>query len=205
VNPFNFRSSRSLSLFDARHRFVFSPIWELPIPKYGGFAGKIADGWQVSGIVTYQTGFPIRMQSGDDTELTTSDGDFEVVGQPQITGKVQFLNAHNTAATCNGKPLPAANYFFNPCNFADSALGTFGNSPRALCCGPGISQSDISIAKKTSIGEKVNTEFVAQFFNAFNHTQFLTPDGNFSHTATFGTVTSARDPRVMQFGLKFLF
>ncbi|HEV2341422.1 MAG TPA: carboxypeptidase regulatory-like domain-containing protein [Candidatus Acidoferrales bacterium] len=205
VNPFNFRSSRSLSLFDARHRFVFSPIWELPIPKYGGFAGKIADGWQVSGIVTYQTGFPIRMQSGDDTELTTSDGDFEVVGQPQITGKVQFLNAHNTAATCNGKPLPAANYFFNPCNFADSALGTFGNSPRALCCGPGISQSDISIAKKTSISEKVNTEFVAQFFNAFNHTQFLTPDGNFSHTATFGTVTSARDPRVMQFGLKFLF
>ncbi|HEV2488964.1 MAG TPA: carboxypeptidase regulatory-like domain-containing protein [Candidatus Acidoferrales bacterium] len=207
VNPFNSRLSRSLSLFDARHRFVFSPVWELPIPKRTGFAGKVVNGWQVSGILTYQTGFPIRIQSGDDTELTTSDGDFEVVGQPQITGKVQFLNPHNTPTiTCsNGTTRPAGNYQFNPCSFADSALGTFGNSPRALCCGPGISQTDISIAKKTAISEKVNTEFVAQFFNTFNHTQFLTPDGNFSHTATFGTVTSARDPRVLQFGLKFLF
>ncbi|HKW87181.1 MAG TPA: carboxypeptidase-like regulatory domain-containing protein [Candidatus Acidoferrales bacterium] len=207
ANPFNFRLSRSLSLFDARHRFVFSPVWELPIPKYNGLAGKIANGWQVSGILTYQTGFPIRIQSGDDTELTTSDGDFEVVGQPQITGKVRFLNPRKTQSiTCaSGTILPAANYQFSPCNFADSALGTFGNSPRALCCGPGISQSDISIAKKTSIGEKVDTEFRAEFYNAFNHTQLLTPDGNFSHTATFGTVTAARDPRVLQFGLKFLF
>lgn len=198
VNPFNSRLSRALSLFDARHRFVFSPVWELPIPERAGFAGKVVNGWQVSGIITYQTGFPIRIQSGDDTELTTSDGDFEVVGQPSIVAPVRFLNPHN--ATANGQ-----HPWFTASSFVDSALGTFGNSPRSLCCGPGISQSDISIAKKTAISEKVNTEFVAQFFNTFNHTQFLTPDGNFSHTATFGTVTSARDPRVLQFGLKFLF
>jgi len=95
--------------------------------------------------------------------------------------------------------------FFNPASFQDSAAGTFGNSPRALCCGPGISQSDISIEKKTPISERINTEFRAEFYNAFNHTQFLTPDGNFSHSATFGTVRNARDPRQIQFALKILF
>jgi len=194
VNPFNARLSRSLSLFDARHRFVFSPVWELPVPKHEGFAGKVVNGWQVSGIVTYQSGFPIRILSGDDTELTTSDGDFEPVGQPNIAGKVQFVN-----------PKTHNNQFFLTNNITDSALGTFGNSPRSLCCGSGISQTDISIVKKTPISERLNTEFRAEFYNAFNHTQFLNPDGNFSHTATFGTVTSARDPRLIQFGLKLLF
>jgi hypothetical protein len=195
VNPFDPRRSRSLSLFDARHRFVFSPVWELPIPKHEGFAGKVVNGWQVSGIVTYQTGFPIRILSGDDTELTTSDGDFEVVGQPNITGPIHF-----------SKPGPANNFtFFNTGVFQDSALGTFGNAPRSLCCGPSISQTDISFTKRTPISERFNTEFRAEFYNVFNHTQFLTPDGNFSHTATFGTVLGARDPRLIQFGFKILF
>jgi hypothetical protein len=195
VNPFNSRLSRSLSLFDARHRFVFSPVWELPIPKHEGFAGKVVNGWQMSGIVTYQTGFPIHILSGNDTELTTSDADFEPVGQPNITGPVHIF-----------KPTPKNNFtFFDPTVFQDSALGTFGNSSRALCCGPSISQTDISIIKKTPISERINTEFRAEFYNVFNHTQFLTPDGNLSHSATFGTVANARDPRLIQFGLKILF
>jgi hypothetical protein len=198
VNPFNFRKSRSLSLFDARHRFVFSPVWELPIPKHDGFTGKAVNGWQISGIITFQTGFPIRLLSGDDTELTTSDADFEPVGQLQVVAPVQFLDPHKVSTG-------GQHFFFNPASFQDSAPGTFGNGPRALCCGPHISQSDISIEKKTPISERINTEFRAEFYNAFNHTQFLTPDGNFSHSATFGTVSSARDPRVVQFGLKLMF
>jgi len=198
VNPFDARKSRSVSLFDARHRFVLSPVWELPIPKHEGFTGKALNGWQVSGIVTFQTGFPIRLLSGDDTELTTSDADFETVGQLQVVAPVQFMDPHK--ATAGGQ-----HFFFNPGSFQDSALGTFGNGPRALCCGPHLSQSDISIEKKTPLSEKINTEFRAEFYNAFNHTQFLTPDGNFSHSATFGTVSSARDPRVLQFGLKLMF
>jgi outer membrane receptor protein involved in Fe transport len=195
VNPFDPRKSRSLSLFDARHRFVFSPVWELPIPRHEGFTGKVVNGWQVSGIVTYQTGFPIHILSGDDTELTTSDADFEPVGMPNMTSPVHFT-----------KPNPGNNFtFFSPGSFQDSALGTFGNASRALCCGPSISQTDISIVKKTPINERFNTEFRAEFYNMFNHTQFLTPDGNLSHTATFGTVLGARDPRLIQFGLKILF
>jgi hypothetical protein len=60
------------------------------------------------------------------------------------------------------------------------------------------------IAKLTPLTEKLNTEFRAEFYNAWNHTQFENPDGNFSDL-TFGEVLKARDPRVMQFAIKFLF
>ena len=72
LNPINFNATRGLSLLSAKNRFVFSPIWALPIPKYEGLKGKIANGWQVSAIITYQSGFPIRTQDQNDTELMTS-------------------------------------------------------------------------------------------------------------------------------------
>jgi hypothetical protein len=96
--------------------------------------------------------------------------------------------------------------FFDPASFADAPLGQFGNAPRTLCCGPRISQSDISIEKKTRLSERFTAEFRSEFFNAWNHTQFLTPDGNFTNSGTtFGTVQRARDPRQLQFALKILF
>ena len=68
LNPLNFNATYGPSLFDARHRFVFSYVWELPVPKFDGFKGQLLDGWQISGIVTFQTGFPVRITSSDDME-----------------------------------------------------------------------------------------------------------------------------------------
>lgn len=192
LNPINFGATRGLSLMDAKHRFVFSPVWELPIPKHDGFAGKAVNGWGVSAIIIYQSGFPIRMQSQNDTELMSSFF-FEDANTPQVTGPVQFQN-----------PKTHGGFWFNTSNFSDAAPGAFGNIPHALCCGPAISNTDLVISKKTSISEKLHTEFRAEFYNAWNHTQFLNPDGNWSDS-TFGQVLKARDPRVMQFGLKLLF
>ncbi len=192
LNPINYALSRGDSLNYAKHRFVFSPIWEIPAPKYSGFAGKVADGWALSSIVTFQSGFPIRFFTGDDLELESSFF-FEDANTPEINGKVQFEN-----------PKTNGGYYFNTSNINDPAEGTFGNGPHALCCGPAISETDMSIQKRTQISEKLNTEFRADFSNLWNHTQFNNPDGNFSDT-TFGEVLKARDPRVLQFGLKFLF
>ena len=203
VNYLDPRKSRGLSAFDARHRFVFSPYWELPIPKHEGFAGKVVNGWAVSSIITFQSGFPIRIDSSNDTELGNSF-DFEPVGEPNIVAPIHFLNPHVQA---NCAPVACApNQLFDPNSFADAPVGQFGNAPRTLCCGPRISQSDISILKKTHLTERFNTEFRAEFFNAWNHTQFLSPDGNFTDVgSTFGAVQKARDPRLIQFALKILF
>ncbi len=200
LNPIDPRATRGISLLSAKNRFVFSPVWELPIPKKEGFAGKVANGWQLSAIVTYQSGFPIRIQDQNDSELQSSIF-FESTNTPYQTAPVQFLN-----------PKKNGGAWFNTATFCDptgstpcpQALGTFGNTPHALCCGPALSNTDLVIAKRTPITERFNTEFRAEFYNAWNHTEFKNPDGNFSDS-TFGLVTQARDPRVMQFGLKILF
>ncbi len=192
LNPVNFDATRGVSLLDAKHRFVFSPVWDLPVPKYDGFKGKALDGWGASAIITYQTGFPIRVQTQDDLELQSSFF-FEDANTPQATGPVVFQN-----------PKTNGNVYFTG-NISDPAPGTFGNLPHSLCCGPALSNTDLVISKKTPINERWNTEFRAEFYNAWNHTQFNNPDGNFSDS-TFGEILKTREgPRVMQFGLKFLF
>ncbi len=202
-NPFNPRLSRSLSLFDARHRFVFSYYWELPVPKHSGFTGKLANGWATSGIITYQTGFPIRLGISSSSALVTNDQelldgsgfDFETAGEPNIVAPFRTLD-----------PRKNPNHlFFDPSIFALQALGTVGNAPRAICCGPVISQSDLAILKSTPINERSHFEFRAEFFNAWNHTQFFSPDGNPADGSDFGRVKHARDPREIQFALKLVF
>ncbi len=91
LNPINADATRGISLLSAKNRFVFSPVWELPIPIHEGITGKFINGWQLSAIITYQSGFPIRMQDQDDTELESSIF-FESANTPQVTGNVQFLN-----------------------------------------------------------------------------------------------------------------
>ncbi len=63
LNPLNFNATYGLSDYDARNRFVVNYVWDLPVPKYDGFKGKLLDGWEVSGILTFQSGFPIRITS----------------------------------------------------------------------------------------------------------------------------------------------
>lgn len=199
LDPLNFNFTRGLSLNDARHRFVISPYWILPIPKYDGFKAKAFNGWAVSAIVAYQSGFPIRLQTQNDQELMSSFN-FEDPNTPQVTGKVHFMSPKNSTNLANN-----TTFGFDTSNINDPGLGTFGNLPHSLCCGSPLSNTDFSIEKRTPINERFNTEFRAEFFNAFNHTQFANPDGNFSDL-TFGEVLKTREgPRVIQFGLKLLF
>lgn len=194
LNPIDPRRSRSLSSFDARHRFVLSYYWELPFRKYSGAKGQILNGWALSGVTTFQTGFPIRISTLDDQELMYSF-DFELPGEPDLTGPFHTM-----------KPQSNGNYFFDPSSFSeDNTFGRIGSSPRTICCGPHVSNTDFAILKTFGISETKRVDFRAEFFNIFNHTQFFNPDGSFSDGSQFGQVTQARDPRLMQFALKFFF
>jgi hypothetical protein len=214
VDPINPRRDRSLSLFDARHRFVFSYVWEFPVPQYQGFKGKLLDGWSVSGITTFQSGFPIRITSLDDLELQSSF-DFETPGEPNVVAPFKSVNPK--APTCafgtgpssgTGVACQPINAGFDPNNsFTNStvALGTIGNAPRTICCGPGINNWEFGFLKSTPISERLRLEFRGQLFNAFNHSQFFQPDGNITDGSDFGRIKRARDPRLIQFGLKLIF
>ena len=84
-----------------------------------------------------------------------------------------------------------------------------------MCCGPGINNWDFAVHKKTAISETKYVQFQAEFFNLVNHTQFNNPDGNFSDSSVdpntgllsgdFGRIKRARDPRLIQFAVKFYF
>ena len=193
LNPLNYRLSRSLSLFDARQRFVFSYYYQLPTFDLRGVAGKLLNGWSTSGIITFQDGFPIRITSSDDLELMYSY-DFELPGEPDIVKPLQRLN-----------PRGPGNYAFPQDTFQPQALGTIGSSPRTVCCGPGINNFDIALHKETKIRERFRLEFRAEFFNIANHAQFSKVDGNITDGVDFGRVTRARDPRLIQFALKLYF
>jgi hypothetical protein len=195
VDPINPRRNRSLSLFDARHRFVFSYVWEFPVKKYDGWKGKALDGWSISGITTFQSGFPIRITSQDDVELQSSF-DFETPGQPNITAPF-----HNWDVRAHD------GFGFDPTLFTNDTVtpGTIGNAPRTVCCGPGINNWEVGFLKATPLTEKVRMEFRGEIFNVFNHSQFFQPDGNITDGSDFGRVKRARDPRLIQFALKFLF
>jgi Carboxypeptidase regulatory-like domain len=214
VDPVNPKRNRSLSLFDARHRFVFSYYWELPIPKYEGFKGKALNGWAVSGITTFQAGFPVRITEQDDIELQSSF-DFETPGQPNVVAPFKSINPKKTVCAFGTGPTAgtgvdcqAINAGFDPNNsFTEDTVapGTIGNAPRTVCCGPGINNWEIGFQKVTQLNERFRMEFRGEFFNVFNHSQFFQPDGNTTDGTDFGRIKRARDPRLVQLALKLYF
>jgi hypothetical protein len=206
LNPLNFNSTYGPSLFDARHRFVFNTVWDLPVPKMQGFKEKLLNGWQVSAIFTYQTGFPIRISSSADNELQGSgSNEFTGLGTPNLVGK--FVTED---------PRKTGGFIFDP-NLFDNTnptspqpgpnpvpLGTFGDSPRTLCCNPPISNWDVGFYKDTQLREKLKVEFRTEVYNIWNHSQFYSADGN-TGDPTFGKFLKERDPRLLQLALKLIF
>ncbi|HEY4903934.1 MAG TPA: carboxypeptidase regulatory-like domain-containing protein [Candidatus Sulfotelmatobacter sp.] len=203
LNPFNFGASRALSLFNSKQRFVISYDWELPTTNYKGFAGRVLNDWEVSGITQFQSGFPIRLNTEDDNELINSLF-FLGTEAPSLVAPFQKLDPRKTYTNLG---LSTPGYWFNPNDFQDPPLGSFNNgTQRTICCGPGLIDFDFSVHKKISLSETKYLQFRAEIFNIFNHTNYSNPDGGFSDGPTaFGKITSAGDPRLVQFALKFFF
>ncbi len=206
LNPFNFNATYGLSKYDSRHRFVFNTVWDLPVPKYTGFKGKALDGWEISGILSLQSGFPVRITSQADNELLDSTFNFEAPGEPNLIGPFKTHNPRTDGFVFDPNLFDNCDNVTCPGDPHAVTLGTIGNSPRALCCGPGIDNTDISISKQTSITERLHMEFRADIFNVWNHAQFYSVDGNVGDQgSTFGRPQKIRDPRLAQFALKFRF
>ncbi len=207
VDPFN-RKLRDYgpSIYDARHRFVISYVYMIPSVRHFNamhwLPAKVAEGWQINGITTFQSGFPLDVVDSSLPSLTDSFLQFYCTpGQacwdiPNVTGPVQYENP---------KTSPT-NQWFNPSTFAHPALGTQGNAGRNILRGPGIKDWDFSLAKNTSFTESMKLELRIEFFNIFNTTQFdpggITTDVN---AANFGQVLKARDPRIIELAGKFYF
>ncbi len=194
VNYTNYGLSRALSSFDIRHNFVISYNYELPFHEpFGHSLRRLTDGWSLNGITRFASGFPITVTQSGDRSLRGASG----VDAPDYIGGLVITDPRNAGA--DGKP----NEYFNKSAFRSEALGGIGNSNRRFFAGPGLNNWDFGLHKNTHITERTTLQFRAEFFNIFNHAQFNNPSGNYT-SSNFGIVTSAKDPRIGQLSLKFL-
>jgi len=197
--------------FDVRHRLVINYAYALPFgqgQRFGGNAkgvlNQIIGNWQIAGITTAQTGNWFTITDAA-TSVSTADGG-GTVGWFQVRP--------NVIGNPNATPC-AAGTLFNTCAFADNTtFFTFGNAGRNIVRGPGFQNWDFSAFKLFPIREQMHLEFRAEFFNIFNHVNpLLGPAGAISEepqavefgTPQFGFPVAARDPRFIQFALKFYF
>jgi hypothetical protein len=204
-NPVNPRLSRGLSAFDCTNNFVASYAYTLPVDKLGG-PKRLTNGWVISGITRFATGLPVTLVETDDQSLlgTSFGGPITLaVDTPDIVAPVQRMNPRKSA--------PGTYYYFSPSSFAQSPLGQEGDADRRFFHGPGVNNWDFAVLKNTPITERYELQFRAEFFNLFNHAQFLSPDGitGFSAGAPtsigFGQVSTTEPARIAQLSLKLNF
>ena len=192
LNPYNQALSRSLSSFDIPHSFEVSYNYLLPLDLVGHNRWqRLTGGWRLAGITRFASGLPVQMYETDDRGLVGEF--FGNLDTPLYNGaKLNITNPRS------GQP------YFNTSAFSLETLGVLNTTHRRFFHGPGINNFDLSLLKDTRISERISAQFRAEFFNVFNHAQFINPSGNISSTS-FGMVLSARDPRIGQVALKILF
>jgi hypothetical protein len=195
-NPYDIRAEYGRAQLDRRHVLTVNAVYELPwYKKQEGFAGHLLGGWQLSGIGTYNSGIPLT--------VTTSNLDPAGIGflGPSASGpRPNLICDPNAGAPHN------VTTFFNTACFADVATGTLavGNAPRGAVEGPSIKRVDFTLTKNIRFGESKRLQLRGEAFNIFNHTNFRTISTNVTAT-NYGQVTTTRDPRIIQLGVKFYF
>ena len=183
-DSYNLKGDRGLSDFDARHRFVFNGIYDLP------FRGNLLlDGWQLAAIVQFQSGSPIN--------IVTSNSTVNGIGntlRPDVTGPIAMPGR--------------VERWFDTSVF--TAVPRFGNLGRNVVIGPGFNNMDFAIIKNTRVDETLRVQFRAECFDLFNHANFGAP-GTVVGTPAFGQITSTRFPtgesgssRQVQFAVKII-
>jgi hypothetical protein len=186
---------RGNASFDIRHRLVNSYSYEFPIgpgkaffSNASGVLGKLAGGWQIAGITTNSTGQALT---------------------PSVAGDISNTNASSVHPNRVGDgTLPrdqrTVDRYYDKSAFTIPTAGTYGNAGVGFLHAPGINNWDLTLMKNTRFAENKNLQFRAEFFNAWNHPQFLLPNVELTSPA-FGTITQARDGRQVQFGLKLYY
>jgi hypothetical protein len=198
-------TNRSPSDFDRRHRFVTSFVYDLPKLKSDSrLMRALFNNFQLSGIVTLQTGTPFSIIESNGTS---------------VIQRANFAPGFSGSLDGTGSTDPQ-NLYFNTAAFTRSTLflvGTtrnpafdpnapYGNTGRNLIYGPGQKNVDFSIVKFLPFTERLRGEFRTEFFNIFNFVNFANPGNNILVPSTFGRITSTSSgPRVIQFAFKLNF
>jgi hypothetical protein len=192
-DPFVPRFNYGRSDLDTTHNFSFWTVYNLPVLSHAPRLLRTAfGGWQSSGIWSWRSGLPVNVTSGTDRSLSGVALDrADLVGDPYLTTdrpRSQLISA-----------------WFNTAAFTPAAAGTFGNSPRNLLRAPSFFNLDWSLAKSFRVTERITTQLRGDFFDLLNNPHFSAPGSSVAGTSTFGKITAAGDPRIVQLSLRVRF
>jgi hypothetical protein len=200
-------SSRGLSGFDVRHRLVLSSVYELPFGRGKALANapgglsRVLGGWEISGIVLMQGGFPLTAVMSADVN---GDG---IADRPDAIGPIAY-NTREPWCYIVDSRNPGCNT--TRTSFIDLPAGSlrFGNAGRNTIIGPGLFNADGGLSKNTRFGTdgRYNIQLRWEVFNVLNRANFNQPSRTVNVTSPrFGQINSAGRAREMQFGLRFEF
>jgi hypothetical protein len=197
-NSYAPHSEKGLSDFDVRQRLVFSPVYDLPLGRghatfNHGIAADIASAWRLSSIFQWQTGRPFTVYYGTDNSYTGENAD-----RPNVVHNPNSNAPHRVSQWFNTSSNPA---------FSAAAAGTFGNESRNSIEGPGYTSLDLAIERNFAIRKSEAIVFRAEGYNLANHPNFYNPSPTTDTygSGSFGAISTAFDPRQLQFSLKVLF
>ena len=196
-NQNNRAADRGACIADRRHLFNLTVVAQTP--KFGNaWARRAGTGWTLSGIYRFSSGAPLTINAGSDRDATGT----------QTTNQRPNQVLANTAAPNQGSACPAVVNcvsWLNPAAFAPAAIGTEGNIGAANVLGPRFWQFDMALTRQLQIREGLRLEVRAEGFNILNAVRFNNPGVNLAAAQTFGLITGAQDPRILQFAMKFAF
>lgn len=207
-NPYvGWRYDLGPSFFDRTHVAFANYVYDIPLLKNSQNRGlKTAfGGWQMSGIITMQSGAPLDITLGTNNVSSIIS---QTRNRPNLTGKISYTEKWVPSSTAGKYDLQ----WFDPAAFSAPTAGTWGNLPHDAVRGPGRDNWNISLFKNFVFSEDRGSrlEFRAESFNTWNHTQFKgdRQNGGISSTfgsSNFGVITDAYQPRTFQLGLKLFF
>jgi hypothetical protein len=183
--------------FDHRHIFFANYVYQIPLFKHSDnhLAKTLIGGWELSGITSAQTGAPINIGVSGSNLCSVLQ---QCSVRADLTGSISYPHTVSQWFSTSGFTAPATD-----------AFGTLGHNALR---GPGRDNWNMSLFKNFVFSESRGSmlQFRAEFFNIWNHTQFLgdTWDGNMGTNVgagNFGEITTAADPRTIQLGLKLIF
>jgi hypothetical protein len=193
-NPYNLKYDYGLSPFDRKSILMVNFVYDLPFFAHTSnkAAKGILGGWQISGIITAETGLAI-----DPTYNNTSLGmGGNVANRPDLTGSISYPDT--------------VTHWFSPGAFSAPAPLAFGSAPKFGLRSPGLYNLDASVFKNfrgipwfNKEGATLQIRF--ESFNTFNHTEFQNVQTNYSSLSNFGAITSVYPPRSLQLGARFTF
>ena len=198
-NTYDVKSEYGRAFLDRRHVTTVNYVYELPFFDHErGVVGQLLGGWQISGIGTYQTGLPFTPGLIGNTFDPSGIG---YIGSGPAGGRPNAIRDPNENAPNDFLQFFDIDAFQR--TFTTGSL-TPGNAGKSVIEGPRTFRIDFTVTKIFKFNEDMRLQLRAEAFNVLNTTNFSSFNVQANSTA-FGNVTAVRDPRTLQFGIKFYF